>query len=61
MIMDIIRAWKDADYRSSLSAAEQATLPEHPAGDLALTEEDLGAVVGGGIGGGSPSNHPLAC
>jgi mersacidin/lichenicidin family type 2 lantibiotic len=42
--MDIIRAWKDIDYRNSLS---EAALPANPAGELALTEEDLGAVVGG--------------
>jgi mersacidin/lichenicidin family type 2 lantibiotic len=28
----IIRAWKDDDYRMSLSAAEQRALPENPAG-----------------------------
>ena len=25
--MDIIRAWKDLDYRNSLSVAERAALP----------------------------------
>lgn len=47
MIMDIIRAWKDVDYRNSLSEAERAALPAHPAGDLALTDEELGTVFGG--------------
>jgi mersacidin/lichenicidin family type 2 lantibiotic len=45
--MGIIRAWKGIDDRNSLSAAERAALPADPAGDLVLTEEDLGAVVGG--------------
>jgi mersacidin/lichenicidin family type 2 lantibiotic len=45
--MDIIRAWKDEGYRNSLSEAERAALPENPAGLIALTDEDLGAVAGG--------------
>jgi mersacidin/lichenicidin family type 2 lantibiotic len=47
--MDIIRAWKDEGYRNSLSEAERAALPENPAGLIALTDEDLGAVAGGRI------------
>ena len=43
----IIRAWKDEDYRLSLSEAERAVLPEHPAGLVELTDADLGAAVGG--------------
>jgi mersacidin/lichenicidin family type 2 lantibiotic len=45
--MDIIRAWKDEEYRNSLSEAERTALPENPAGFIALTDEDLGAVAGG--------------
>ncbi len=29
---DVIRAWKDPEYRNSLSAAELEGLPVHPAG-----------------------------
>ena len=47
--MDIVRAWKDEGYRNSLSEAERAALPENPAGLIALTDEDLGAVAGGRI------------
>ena len=43
---DIVRAWKDAEYRQSLSAAEQALLPEHPAGAIELTEEELDQIAG---------------
>jgi mersacidin/lichenicidin family type 2 lantibiotic len=53
---NIIRAWKDEEYRLSLSDAERALLPAHPAGTIELTENDL-AEVGGGIppgGGGIP-------
>ena len=47
--MDIIRAWKDEGYRNSLSEAERAALPPHPAGLITLTDEELGAVAGGMI------------
>lgn len=40
---DIIRAWKDEEYRLSLSDAERALLPEHPAGLIDLTDADLDA------------------
>jgi mersacidin/lichenicidin family type 2 lantibiotic len=43
----IIRAWKDLEYRLSLSAAERAQLPDHPAGLAALTEKELSPVAGG--------------
>jgi mersacidin/lichenicidin family type 2 lantibiotic len=43
-----IRAWKDEDFRLSLSDAERASLPEHPAGPIELSDTELGA-VGGGI------------
>jgi mersacidin/lichenicidin family type 2 lantibiotic len=43
----IIRAWKDQEYRRSLSNAERAVLPAHPAGTVEdLTDAELGAVVG---------------
>jgi mersacidin/lichenicidin family type 2 lantibiotic len=43
----IIRAWRDEEYRRSLSAAELAQLPEHPAGLMQLSDEDLSATQGG--------------
>lgn len=45
--INIIRAWKDAEYRQSLSAAELAMLPAHPAGLIELTNDDLESVAGG--------------
>ena len=30
--LDVIRAWKDEEYRLSLGADELALLPDHPAG-----------------------------
>jgi mersacidin/lichenicidin family type 2 lantibiotic len=44
---DIIRAWKDEDYRLSLSEAERTALPAHPAGLIELVDSDLDAVAGG--------------
>jgi mersacidin/lichenicidin family type 2 lantibiotic len=45
--IDIVRAWKDAEYRQRLSADEQAQLPQHPAGSIELADEDLPQVAGG--------------
>jgi len=44
--LDVIRAWKDPEYRDSLTAAEQAALPEHPAGLIELVDEELSSVNG---------------
>jgi mersacidin/lichenicidin family type 2 lantibiotic len=44
---NIIRAWKDENFRQQLSEKERALLPEHPAGAIELAEADLGAVAGG--------------
>ncbi|HEX6292732.1 MAG TPA: mersacidin/lichenicidin family type 2 lantibiotic [Herpetosiphonaceae bacterium] len=45
--VDIIRAWKDEEYRASLSETERAALPEHPAGLVELTDEELDLAAGG--------------
>lgn len=44
---NIICAWKDTDFRNSLSAKERALLPEHPAGIVEFTSMELGNVAGG--------------
>jgi mersacidin/lichenicidin family type 2 lantibiotic len=44
--LDIIRAWKDEEYRLSLSDAERALLPEHPAGGIDLADGELHNAVG---------------
>lgn len=44
----IIRAWKDEEFRLSLSETELAQLPAHPAGVIELADWELDAVVGGG-------------
>jgi mersacidin/lichenicidin family type 2 lantibiotic len=43
----IIRAWKDEDYRLSLSEAERAALPQNPVGDIELSDEELLGIAGG--------------
>jgi mersacidin/lichenicidin family type 2 lantibiotic len=47
--LDIIRAWKDPEYRLSLSEADRAHLLENPAGSLELTDAEL-ELVGGSTG-----------
>jgi mersacidin/lichenicidin family type 2 lantibiotic len=43
----IIKAWKNEDFRLSLSEAERAHLPEHPAGLVELSDDQLGSAAGG--------------
>ncbi|HKX31358.1 MAG TPA: mersacidin/lichenicidin family type 2 lantibiotic [Blastocatellia bacterium] len=45
----IIRAWKDEDYRLSLTDEERAGLPEHPAGMVELSDAELNQAAGGTI------------
>ena len=43
---DVIRAWKDPDFRDSLSAADRKRLPQHPAGLIELSEAALSQAAG---------------
>ncbi|HLZ59642.1 MAG TPA: mersacidin/lichenicidin family type 2 lantibiotic [Ktedonosporobacter sp.] len=45
--IEIVCAWKDAQYREALSAGEQKSLPEHPAGSIEMRDEDLSQIEGG--------------
>ena len=45
--INVIRAWKDEEYRRGLSEAERASLPQHPAGWIELDDAELGMVAGG--------------
>jgi mersacidin/lichenicidin family type 2 lantibiotic len=38
---EIVRAWKDEDYRDLLSPEQRAALPDHPAGPLLSTLWEL--------------------
>jgi len=44
--LDVVRSWKDARYRRSLSAQQLQTLPDHPAGPAMLTDQEL-KIAGG--------------
>jgi mersacidin/lichenicidin family type 2 lantibiotic len=43
---DVIRGWKDEEYRLSLSPEQRAMLPDHPAGIIELADEELDAAGG---------------
>ncbi len=45
--VDVVRAWRDEEYRNSLSEAERATLPEHPVGLADIDDDVLRSVTGG--------------
>ncbi|MEQ9671509.1 MAG: mersacidin/lichenicidin family type 2 lantibiotic [Coleofasciculus sp. G2-EDA-02] len=47
--LDIIRAWKDEEYRNSLSEEQRAQLPENPAGMVELSDEAMQNIGGGGF------------
>jgi mersacidin/lichenicidin family type 2 lantibiotic len=50
---NVVRAWKDAAYRQTLSTEEQSVLPANPAGEIELNDTELDAIFGadGGQGG----------
>ena len=39
--MEIVRAWKDEEYRDTLTAEERAQLPEHPSGVIEFGQPQL--------------------
>jgi mersacidin/lichenicidin family type 2 lantibiotic len=45
--IDIARAWKDPEYRKSLTPEQRALLPENPTGPPPASAEELREVVGG--------------
>ena len=58
----IVRAWKDVEFRNSLTEEEQAMLPSHPAGLIELSDEQFDSVNGGTTActsaGGYPCTNP---
>jgi mersacidin/lichenicidin family type 2 lantibiotic len=46
MKLDLVRFWKDEDYRDSLTEDEKKQLAENPAGAIELTDTELGMVDG---------------
>jgi mersacidin/lichenicidin family type 2 lantibiotic len=54
--LDIIRAWKDEEYRLSLTEEQRTVLPEHPVGLIELEDAELDDAAGGTCGG-SPLSY----
>ena len=52
-IKGIVRAWRDPVFRSALSAAERAGLPDNPAGMIELHGTALDVVAGASVAAGS--------
>ncbi len=46
MNINIARAWKDAEYRKTLSAAELALVPENPVGAVDISEDEASDIMG---------------
>lgn len=46
-VQDIIRAWKDKEFREGLSEAQRSLLPDNPAGAIELSAAALEQVWGG--------------
>jgi mersacidin/lichenicidin family type 2 lantibiotic len=44
--IDVIRAWRDEEYRDSLTAEERASLPANPAGIATVDDSALRSVSG---------------
>jgi len=53
--LDVIRAWKDEEYRASLKDSELAMLPSHPAGAVELLPDDCAS------GGADQLSYPGLC
>ncbi|MEX1364190.1 MAG: mersacidin/lichenicidin family type 2 lantibiotic [Nannocystaceae bacterium] len=58
---DVVRAWKDPAYRRTLTPEQLASLPEHPAGLVELSDEQLGEASGGVAAAGPVQTTALTC
>lgn len=58
--MDIVRAWKDAAYRASLTEEQQNSLPENPIGGFELTDEEM-AMANGAAACNAINSNALLC
>ncbi|WP_420628006.1 mersacidin/lichenicidin family type 2 lantibiotic [Candidatus Leptofilum sp.] len=45
--IDVIRAWKNKDFRNSLSKEEHENLPPHPSGLIEIPDDVLSGASGG--------------
>lgn len=44
--IDVVRAWRDEEYRNSLTEEERASLPENPAGMAVVDDGSLRSISG---------------
>jgi mersacidin/lichenicidin family type 2 lantibiotic len=44
---DVIRAWRDPDFRAGLTNDQRSALPKHPSGLIDLKDDDLSDVAAG--------------
>jgi mersacidin/lichenicidin family type 2 lantibiotic len=58
--IDVIRAWRDEEYRNSLTEQERASLPENPAG-MATVDGSALRSVNGGVSAGCPTTFVASC
>jgi mersacidin/lichenicidin family type 2 lantibiotic len=58
---DIVRAWKDQNYRESLTEEQRSQLPENPAGLAELSDEVLETIAGGLRPGGGGGGGGTGC
>jgi len=59
--VDIIRAWEDPEYRSSLTSDQLASLPTSPVGEIELTDDELTEVMGAAQSGASVGCNTKTC
>lgn len=45
--VDIVKSWKDEDYRDTLTEDERKLVPENPAGLVELSDTELEGIAGG--------------
>lgn len=56
----VIRAWRDPEYYASLSEADRARLPDHPAGVVELSDQDLNGLAAD-VAGGTTGYPTILC
>jgi mersacidin/lichenicidin family type 2 lantibiotic len=49
MAVDIARAWKDPEYRKTLTPEELASIPSNPADTSEVSDEQLANISGGSL------------
>lgn len=60
-IADTIRAWRDREFRESLSDEDRAKLLENPVGQIELNDKDLREVIGAAQSGQSVGCNTRTC